>query len=198
MADKNSSEMIREALDAGVTKPAAITEWVQGRYKTEVKKSLINNVKQRYQKDKGNPGGKKRRGRPAKNAAETLVVSSAAQMEPEGKSQSELIRLGLEEGVLKPANIISWVKQTYGVDVGRGLVNQVKHKWAKGSGRKRRAPRAEKPTASASRPVPVAPKASVAAKAPVGGDLRIEDIISVKSLVGRLGRESLTKLIEVL
>ncbi|MBX9677684.1 MAG: hypothetical protein K2X38_02890 [Gemmataceae bacterium] len=196
MADKNISEMIREALDAGVTKPVAITAWVQEKYSTEVKKSLINNVKQRYKKNKGNTEGTRRRGRPAKNAAQTLVVSSAAQVESEGKSHSELIRLALEGGVLKPAKVIGWVKETYGVDVGRGLVNQVKHKWANGNGRKRLGARTEKhavPTPAAA----VAAK-SPAAKSPANGDLRIEDIVSVKTLVGRLGKASLTKLIDVL
>ncbi|MFO0863402.1 MAG: hypothetical protein U0744_01850 [Gemmataceae bacterium] len=184
--------MIREALDAGVSKPAAITVWVQEKYQTEVKKSLISNVKQRYKSGRGK-GGKKR-GRPAKNGnvAPAAVAPATVAANGEGKSQSDLIRLALEGGVLKPAHIIAWVKQTYGKDVGRGLVNQVKHKWIKDGGRKRSGPRIEKPTAGVVRPI------SGGTSHKTHGGVNIEDIISVKNLLGRLGKTSLTKLIEVL
>jgi Arc/MetJ-type ribon-helix-helix transcriptional regulator len=191
MADKSGSDMIREALEAGVSKPAQITSWVQEKYQTEVKKSLINNVKQRYKND-GLKGGKKRRGRPAKNGNEAPVAPAAVQNGEAGKSQSELIRSALEGGVLKPADIITWVQQNHGVGVSRGLVNQVKHNWVKGQGRTKRVTRVGRPAGNSLRQAATAPSRQN------GSEVKIEDILSVKALVGRLGKADLTKLIEVL
>jgi hypothetical protein len=112
MADKpNSSSLIREAIDAGVTSPKAIAEWVKEKHDVEVKPSLVNNVKFHYMK-KPSPA---KRGRP-KGSTKTPAASPAV---------------------------------------------------ATSSGSK-------------------------------GGSLAIEDILAVKELVDRFGKEGLTKLVDVL
>ncbi len=49
MASKpNSSALIREAIDAGVTSPKEIADRVQEKHGVEVEPSLVNNVKFTY------------------------------------------------------------------------------------------------------------------------------------------------------
>src|SRR4051794_7196739 len=99
MASKQtSSDMIRKALSAGVTKPSEIASWVKDKYGAQVKKSLINNVKQQSNgADKASKGKAKRR------------VASAPAPVAEGRSKSELIREVLSSGIDTPAEVASSV-----------------------------------------------------------------------------------------
>ena len=48
--EKNNSELIREALGSGDTKPKEMVSWVRENYKREVSPALIGQVKNKYQK----------------------------------------------------------------------------------------------------------------------------------------------------
>jgi hypothetical protein len=177
MASKQtSSDMIRKALSAGVTKPSEIASWVKVKYGTEVKKSLINNVKQQ-----SNGAGKASKGKVK------IRKASAPAPVAEGRSRSELIREVLASGIETPAEVALWVKANYGVEVTSSLVAMVKHQWKKAV--MRLVPRTRKPVAPpAAQPEPL--------KAPAALD--IDGIVAVKGLVERFGKDALSKLVDVL
>jgi hypothetical protein len=58
----NSSALIREAIDAGVSSPKEIAAWVQENHVVEVKPSLVSFVKSTYAKN----AAPAKRGRPKK------------------------------------------------------------------------------------------------------------------------------------
>lgn len=189
MAKKLSgSDMIRAALDADVTKPTDIVAWVKAKYRKTVKKSLINNVKQHLRAGSRTTPAKKA-SRRSSAAAKPIVAPSVAQSTEAGKSQSDLIREALQSGILKPAEIIAFVKTTHGADVSPSLVSQVKHKWA----HPKAAAKSPKTKPAKTAAKHAAPKAAAASS-----DSIIDVIVTVKGLLERHGKESLNKLIDVL
>jgi hypothetical protein len=79
------------------------------------------------------------------------------------------------------------VKKTHRVEVKPSLVNNVKFNYAK------KAPKAKRgrlmKNAASSQPAPAASN---------GASLAVEDLVAVKELVNRLGKDSLAKLVDVL
>jgi hypothetical protein len=169
-------QVLSEALSAGVTKPSEIASWVKDKYGAQVKKSLINNVKKQ-----SNGAGKA-----SKANAKTRKASAPAPV-GEGRSRSELIREVLTSGIETPAEVALWVKANYGVEVKSSLVGMVKHQWKKAA--MRRVPRTRKPVGpTVAQPEPL--------QAPAALD--IDGIVAVKGLVERLGKDTLSKLVDVL
>ena len=101
-------------------------------------------------------------------------------------SSSSLIREAIDAGVSSPKEIAAWVKSTHGVEVKISLVNTVKHVHSKNAAPAKRG----RPKLAVAEPTPVA--------ASSGGSLAIEDIVTVKELVDRFGKEHLSRLVEVL
>ena len=74
MADKpNSSSLIREAIDAGVSSPKEIAAWVKRTHGVEVNISLVNTVKHTYAKQ----AAPAKLGRPKMAAAEPAPVAAS-------------------------------------------------------------------------------------------------------------------------
>lgn len=186
MAKKlTGTDLIRAALEAGVTKPTAIIVWVKEHHGKSVKNSLINNVKQRV-KAESSKAPPKKTGKSRTAKAEAIVAPSVAQSTEEAKTHSDMIRDALNGGILKPREVIAWVKETFGVEVGRGLVNQVKHKWAHPRRAKAKPKAKSAETHAAPRPA-ASPSGSI-----------IGDIVTVKELLARHGKDGLSKLVEIL
>lgn len=115
----------------------------------------------------------------------------------EKPNSSSLIREAIDAGVTSPKAIAEWVKENHGVEVKASLVNNVKFHYGKKSAPAKRG----RPKGSTNKsPTPVVP-AAPAAPAPSrngGASLAIEDIVAVKELVDRFGKEGLARLVEVL
>jgi hypothetical protein len=100
-------------------------------------------------------------------------------------SSSSLIREAIDAGVSSPKEITAYVQKNHGVQVKASLVSFVKSAYAKNAAPAKRG-----------RPkFAVAERTLVAASS--GGALAIEDIVTVKELVDRFGKENLAKLVEV-
>ncbi|MBX9679081.1 MAG: hypothetical protein K2X38_09985 [Gemmataceae bacterium] len=120
-------------------------------------------------------------------------------------NSSSLIREAVDAGVNKPKAIVEWVREKHGVEVKLSLVNNVKfHYRKKTAPAKRGRPKGSTSTSAPAAPAaPAALAAALAAPAPLapsgnGASLAIEDIVAVKELVDRFGKEGLAKLVEVL
>jgi hypothetical protein len=103
-------------------------------------------------------------------------------------SSSALIREAIDARGSSPKEIAAWVQAKHGVEVKPSLIHNVKHTYAKQSASAKHG-RPRKEDAATAAPV---------AKASAGGSLAVEDIIAVKELVDRFGKESLTRLVEIL
>src|SRR4051794_11058436 len=94
---------------------------------------------------------------------------------------SALIREAIDAGITSPKEIAAWVQETHGVEVKTSLVNNVKSTYTK-----KAAPAKRGRLKAAAKP------------ASNGSSLAIEDIVAVKELVDRFGKDNLAKLVEVL
>jgi hypothetical protein len=103
-------------------------------------------------------------------------------------NSSALIREAIDAGITSPKEIAAWVHEKHSVEVKPSLVSFVKSAYAKQSAPAKRG-RPKKEDAA-----PAAPTA----KANSGGSLAVEDVVAVKELVDRFGKEGLTRLVEVL
>jgi hypothetical protein len=100
-------------------------------------------------------------------------------------NSSALIREAIDAGVTSPKEIAAWVKKTHRVEVKPSLVSFVKSSCAKQA-------------APAKRGRPRKEPAAEPAVAPRSPSIAIDDLVAVKELVDRFGKESLTRLVEVL
>jgi hypothetical protein len=97
-------------------------------------------------------------------------------------SRSSLVRAALGAGITKPAEIVDHIKKEHGVAVKVGLVHNVKSVMGKTKLRAKPSPK---------------PKATASSNG-TPGTLTIQDITTVKSLLSRLGKNSLDELIAAL
>lgn len=95
----NSSQCIRMALDAGITKPTEIIAWVKKQHKTDVKPSLVNNVKHHYSKTAVKSGTN---GKPSTQAGRPPVaVAAAKDSQPTANSTSaQIFQFGVLAGAV--------------------------------------------------------------------------------------------------
>ena len=88
--EKNNSELIREALGSGVTKPKEIVQWVQDNYGREVSTALIGQVKNKFQKKQQDVLDRE----PATRAPATTQVRQAVAQTNSSPAPTELTRGG--------------------------------------------------------------------------------------------------------
>lgn len=106
---------------------------------------------------------------------------------PAKPNSSALIREAIDAGITSPKEITAYVQKNHGVEVKASLVSFVKSTYAKNAApAKRGRPKQEEAAEPASAPAVSSPS------------IAIDDLIAVKGLVDRFGKENLAKLVEVL
>ena len=93
-----------------------------------------------------------------------------------GKTQKEIVFGYLKNGISKPTEIVDLAKEEYGIEIGKGNINQIKMAWKRQYG-------ANEPTA---RPKarPIYAEATVAAAVPATTASTIDAILDLVELVG--------------
>ena len=126
-----------------------------------------------------------------------------------GITKKEAVRKALEAlgRDAKPAQLQPYIKQTFGIDMTPGHITTAKGEIlrGKGQGAQAKAGAAPKPQAPATAPEPPARQP---ARAPAGasgagggggsGRISLEDLQTVKGLLGRVGADTLRTLIDLL
>jgi hypothetical protein len=118
-------------------------------------------------------------------------------------SKQEAVRRALAHfgNDAKPAQMQGWIKSEFGIEMGADHISTAKGEILRKAGVKRKRgkkkpgrPKAGKPSAAVT--VTSAPVAAPA-RAKAGG-IALDDILSVKALLGRVGPDQLHKLIDAL
>jgi hypothetical protein len=114
---------------------------------------------------------------------------------PGGITKMEAVRRALSELGKKamPIQIQAWVKEKYGIAMSADHVSVCKGTILRKARGKRKAAAVTQPSAAQNSEPP-----EQARPAPYGNAISLDDIATVKSLVGRVGADSLKKLVDVL
>jgi hypothetical protein len=112
-----------------------------------------------------------------------------------GITKLEAVRRGLAElgKDAKPVQLQQWVKATYGITMTADHVSTYKSSILRKAGSK-----GKKPAAVAQASIARNEEPQVRRAPPPRGGISLDDIAAVKGLVGRVGPDSLKKLIDVL
>lgn len=107
-------------------------------------------------------------------------------------TKQEAVRRALTElgRDAKPSQIKGWVKDTFGIEMGTDHISTAKGQILREAGGKRKVAAATQPSAAQNS---AEPRQQGRANA-----INLDDIAAVKGLVGRIGSDSLKKLVDVL